>query len=213
MTAHNAGGERAAEYNRPAHSSGTGPELRPIVIFSHPRSGTHLTLDFFRRQFEECRTWKRRGEKMNRLYLSLEAVGSTWRAGRMSREQASSLLRRVKRPLIKTHWAFGAGGVAPDQERGSPPTDFADWLRRVASWVYVIRDGRSVMCSYQLFRACFDPSARWPISQFIRQAPGGVSRGSRGGHRDRSRRVIVVVASSHCCRPSLAPLFCIACSG
>ncbi len=47
---------------------------RPIIIATHKRSGTHLTIDTFRRQFLECNSWKYPGEPLDRLYLSLESV-------------------------------------------------------------------------------------------------------------------------------------------
>ena len=46
---------------------------KPILIASHPRSGTHLTIDLLRKQFQECQSYKRLGEPFDRLYLALEA--------------------------------------------------------------------------------------------------------------------------------------------
>lgn len=47
---------------------------KPIVIASHRRSGTHLLIDLFRRQFRECRSWKLPGERNDRLYVNLDMV-------------------------------------------------------------------------------------------------------------------------------------------
>ncbi|MEL7088470.1 MAG: hypothetical protein AAGL98_08540, partial [Planctomycetota bacterium] len=47
---------------------------RPLVIMSHERSGTHLNIDLFRKQFEECGVWKWPGQALSRLYLSLESI-------------------------------------------------------------------------------------------------------------------------------------------
>jgi hypothetical protein len=149
----------------------------PIVILSHPRSGTHLVLDLLRKQFDECRTWKKLGERMNRLYVPLEAIGSTWRSGRMDEHEARELLARVSRPLIKTHWipACGDCAVPAGLDRGQPPANWTDWLRCRADWVYVVRDGRDVMCSYHPFRASYDASARTCLSDFLRTSIEGRS--------------------------------------
>src|SRR4051794_27731921 len=45
------------------------PERRPVVVASHPRSGTHLLIDLLRRQFPACASWKYPLERMDRLYL------------------------------------------------------------------------------------------------------------------------------------------------
>jgi len=44
----------------------------PILVISHPRSGTHLTIDFLRRQFEECQSYKYPFESQSHLYLPIE---------------------------------------------------------------------------------------------------------------------------------------------
>src|SRR4051794_28399866 len=48
--------------------------VRPIVVVSHPRSGTHLMMDALRLNFRECRAWKRPGEPLERLYLNLDSL-------------------------------------------------------------------------------------------------------------------------------------------
>ncbi len=41
---------------------------KPILIASHPRSGTHLTIDLLRKQFLECQSSKRLGEPLDKIY-------------------------------------------------------------------------------------------------------------------------------------------------
>jgi len=77
------------------------PVKRAVVVVSHPRSGTHVTLDFIRRNFPEfnpsLRLWQSAGE----LYVSLDTP--QWR---------ERLLRRARRSghiLMQSHWV----GVRP----------------------------------------------------------------------------------------------------
>jgi hypothetical protein len=148
---------------------------RPVVIASHPRSGTHLMIDLFRRQFAECRSWKFPGEKLNRLYLSVEALFESGARAPISEAKAISILRRVPRPLAKTHLVLPETEGGPVTRAGQLGRHWIEWLRQRERIVYVYRDGRDVMCSYHFF-AKIDPTARCPIGQFIRQTDGGVSR-------------------------------------
>ncbi|WP_423824252.1 sulfotransferase domain-containing protein [Salinibacter ruber] len=54
-----------------------------------------------------------------------------------------------------------------------------EWLNRQGTVFYIYRDGRDVLCSYQLFRQKFDPDAEGPIGAFIRQDEGGTNRARR----------------------------------
>ena len=65
---------------------------RPILIASHPRSGTHLTIDFLRRQFSPCSSWKHWGESLDNLYLPLEAITAQQKG--ISIEKAGINLKR-----------------------------------------------------------------------------------------------------------------------
>ena len=74
---------------------------KPILIVSHPRSETHLTIDFFRKQFAECKSWKKRGEPLDRLYFALESFAPINKP--LSENIALNILSRPERPIIKTH--------------------------------------------------------------------------------------------------------------
>lgn len=147
------------------------PDRRPIVVASHPRSGTHLLIDFLRRQFPACASWKYPLERLDRLYLNLDPL--LWPRPPISEAKAVAVLRRPPgRPIVKTHAfpdyrtpGFGVEGVFPPA--------VADALRRNATTLYVYRDGRCAISSYRAFAA-----PDMPMSEFLRQPePGtGLSR-------------------------------------
>lgn len=149
--------------------------IRPVVVVSHPRSGTHLLMDTLRLNFRECCAWKLPGEPLERLYVDLDGLIHPSRL--VSWNSAGKVLRRCPRPIIKTH-AF------PDFENfclgggyASVPPVFVDWLRRRADFLYVYRHVRSAMCSLHQFVQGHDPAApEVPISEFIRQQERGASR-------------------------------------
>ena len=148
---------------------------RPIIVASHPRSGTHLVIDLFRRQFRECRSWKLPGERLDRLYLSVEALFVPGSRSPISEAVAVKVLRRVRRPLVKTHLALPELQGAPKTSPGRIGQYWLDWFDRNGRVVYVYRDGRDVMCSFHFF-SMVHPRARCPLAEFIRQDDCGVSR-------------------------------------
>lgn len=141
---------------------------QPILVASHPRSGTHLTIDLLRRQFSECSSWKYPGEPLDRLYLAVEGLIATQK--KISAKTAKSILRRSPRPLLKTHANPRLSHLTQDY------ADLKSWVLQNATKIYVMRDGRSVLCSLHLFMQSFDPTARCSLSQFLRQEANGQSR-------------------------------------
>lgn len=125
---------------------------KPIVIASHRRSGTHLAIDLFRRQFRECRSWKFPGEPNDRLYVNLNAVLDR----KVPVSVACKILRRTAKPLLKTH-------RMPSSNNSDTPQSFTQTeLSRLfenTDIIYVYRDGRDVMTSYHQYRKGFDPEA------------------------------------------------------
>lgn len=141
---------------------------RPVLIASHPRSGTHLTIDLLRRQFRSCSSWKNWGESHDHLYLTLEAITDQQKG--ISIEKALNILSRAKRPLIKTH---------ADPQLSHLTLEYPEiqlWIKNHTDKIYVIRDGRSVLCSLHLFMQSFEPETRCPLSSFIRQKINQYSR-------------------------------------
>lgn len=140
----------------------------PIVVVSHPRSGTHLTIDLLRRHFPACASWKRFAERSDRLYLPLEGLCS---AGVVhTPTTALDTLGRASRPIIKTH-------ALPEFKEWMPDNGhWIDWLRERAKWVYVYRDGRKVMSSFFAGRAGMTKEPSSTFAQFLRQTDEGCSR-------------------------------------
>ena len=70
----------------------------PIVVASHPRSGTHLVIDLLRRQFSDVGGHKWPLEPNDYLYVNLERFRG--RDRKLSPEKAKTILNRAKRPVI-----------------------------------------------------------------------------------------------------------------
>ena len=156
---------------------------KPIVIATHPRSGTHLTIDTLRKQFPPCDSWKWPGERLDRLYLSLDSLLTT--PPQITDQVAGRILRRADRILIKTH------RMPPD---ALPGTNRSFWLLP-ESWmqalmdhtqiIHAYRDGRDVMVSYHAFCQRYDPEARCGLGRFIRQTNHGMSHAKMWAHHTR----------------------------
>lgn len=140
---------------------------RPLLVASHPRSGTHLTIDLLRKQFAEFESWKRYGEGNGRLYFTLEELIAR---PEMNPAKPLAVLKRAERPLVKTHLLPGFG---PLQNRSQ---EWVTWIRSEADMIYVLRDGRQVMCSLHLYMQSFDPATRCSSKEFIRQSKNGQTR-------------------------------------
>jgi hypothetical protein len=141
------------------------------VLVTHRRSGTHLTIDLLRRQFEACDARKRLGEPLHALYLNLDLLLGERRP--LSEPSARALLARARRPIVKTHALPGFASFRPDHAA------FVDALIADADLYSVHRDGRDVMCSLHLYFQAFDARARCSLSEFLRQRDEGASRPRR----------------------------------
>lgn len=145
---------------------------KPVVVASHPRSGTHLTLDLLRKQFPACASYKLPAQPLDRLYLALEALSARPKQS-ISEAKALKILRKAQRPLVKTH-ADPALSHLSDRFN-----DWQQWLKDDATVLYIFRDGRATMCSFHLFMQSYEPSTRCALSDFLRQEIGGESRVKR----------------------------------
>ncbi len=130
------------------------PELQPILIASHPRSGTHLVLDLIRRQFKETRGRRLFGKPLDHLYLNLERLTSDNRP--FTDAMAQKVLSKCSRPLMKTHYLADFSQTWVEEETGRLA---AKWRRIAdeAAVVYVHRDPREVMVSYKQFLSSTHP--------------------------------------------------------
>lgn len=157
--------------------SNTLSDIKPVVVASHPRSGTHLLIDLLRRQFSECNSWKWPLERLDRLYLNLDELKGTEHL--VDEETALHILTRTERPIVKTH-AFPDFEIGfLETHEGDIASDWVEWVKNMGTILYMYRDGRDVVCSYQLFRSSFDPDARCDIGTFLRQEDHGLNRVSR----------------------------------
>lgn len=118
--------------------------IRPIVVASHPRSGTHLMMDCLRLNFAECRSWKFWGQKTDSLYLDLDRVVSHSR--RLTMEQIERSIRRAQRPIIKTHALADFRHVFVGRHDPFSPR-LIEFLKKHASFIYIHRDGRDSLSS------------------------------------------------------------------
>jgi hypothetical protein len=142
---------------------------KPIIVASHPRSGTHLTIDLLRKQFPACASYKLIAQPLDRLYLALEALTAPSQKS-ISVAKALEVLRKAERPIIKTH---ADPALSHLEQRFS---DWQEWLSQEATVLYIIRDGRAALCSFHLYMQSYDPSTRCSLSDFIRQTTNRQSR-------------------------------------
>jgi len=159
-------------------------KTKPIVVATHPRSGTHLTIDLLRKQFRECSGWKLLLERNDRLYVNLDMLLES--APQWPNKTAIKILNRAPRAVIKTHrFPF----TAFTDCNGKSEVLSEDWfstLTQQAQIINVMRDGRDVIASYHLFRQRFDPAAHCPIGEFLRQTDHGMSRVGYWAHHVQS---------------------------
>ena len=146
---------------------------RPVVVASHPRSGTHLGIDTLRLNFAQCRMAKRWFEHSERLYLPLDRFG---RSDTVQLSVIRRLLCATERPLVKTHAEPDLAGVRIWGSVLHLEPELGGWLRRNADLIYVYRDGREVLRSLWQFLGQFVPESRVSFSEFLRQRVQGVSR-------------------------------------
>lgn len=148
---------------------------RPVIVASHPRSGTHLTLDLLRRHFEACRIAKAPLAPLDRCYVNVDEL---LRAGHpLPPARASRLLARARRPPIKTHLLpDGTRLHAPEVYPGRLAEPWRALLTEAEARIYVVRDPRATLASYHEFAASWDPDARGSLGQFLRSEVGGRNR-------------------------------------
>ena len=144
-------------------------EIRPIVVATHPRSGTHLTIDLLRKQFEACQGWLWFGETLHHLYLNLDRLIPGHSPG-LSLDRAQGLLQRASRPIIKTH---SKPEFAKHEDAAK---QFARHIVNAGDVIYVI--GMEGMCYAPPMYGSRSmiPATRCSLAKFIRQMVDGKSR-------------------------------------
>jgi len=139
---------------------------RPVTIISHPRSGTHLTIDLIRRQFGECQSRKTIWESYDKLYLSIEGFLDNRKNGKLTESEALNIVQRCERPIVKLH-AYSVSTL----EKLYP--QWVKWLFK-GDVIYVCRDVRPVLCSLHLYMQSFHLPSRVPLREFIRKPFAGI---------------------------------------
>lgn len=140
--------------------------LPPVLVASHPRSGTHLVMDLLRRHFRSLDSWRLWGLPLDHLYLNIERLGAKER--QFSETLALRIVNRPRRALMKTH--FDAKFlVSWCEDESVPPPE--SWLEVIsqANTVYVIRHPMDVMTSYHQFLSGIDKDiAELDFASFIK---------------------------------------------
>jgi len=140
----------------------------PILVASHRRSGTHLTIDLLRRQFRECDAWKWPGEGLDALYVNLDRLAVHKEP--LTEPRLASLLARSQHPLLKTHALPDLGALRDVQG------PWVDQLEGRAKIVYVVRYGPAVMVSAQRHEARLGQDAGRDLLDYMRLERDGQSR-------------------------------------
>jgi len=75
-----------------------------VLISTFMRSGTHLTIDFIRKNFPTFRTSKRVFQNSTHLYFVLDTVSDYWGGNEQHRRSCIDFLERSKFPIFKAHF-------------------------------------------------------------------------------------------------------------
>ena len=132
---------------------------RPILVASHPRSGTHAVIDFIRKTFPSTRSWRLWGLPLNHLYVNIESL--TLQESRVNKRlaewSASRKFNRPDRALLKTHFLPDFSETWVEEQSGPLGASWREIIDE-AHLVYVTRDPRAVMRSYKTFMSQFEPA-------------------------------------------------------
>jgi hypothetical protein len=130
--------------------------MHSIVVVSHRRSGTHLTIDTIRNNFKDYGREK---------YLNIDKIGDQFEKDRQPisyLEEGIALAPRV----LKTHFLPQVSAYVHSQEK----IDYLTDLFASNPIIYVHRDGRDVMVSLYKYMQTYNPEiAKTSFSEFIRQ--------------------------------------------
>jgi len=133
-----------------------------VLVASHERSGTHLTIDLLRRHFPACSVRMRPLEQAHNAYLSLDRFFENAHRP-MSRGAAEAQLARAPGLPLKTH-------AEPDfHEVGAEHHAFVTDLAERAHKLYVIRNPLKVLCSHFAWMHSWRGEATGDFQDFLRE--------------------------------------------
>ncbi|NET39530.1 MAG: sulfotransferase domain-containing protein [Cyanothece sp. SIO1E1] len=75
-----------------------------VLISTFMRSGTHLTIDFIRKNFPTFRTSKRIFQNSTHLYFVLDTISDFWGGHEQHRRDCLGFLQRSRYPIFKAHF-------------------------------------------------------------------------------------------------------------
>ncbi|MFI4917796.1 MAG: sulfotransferase domain-containing protein [Phycisphaerales bacterium JB060] len=155
-------------HETPASPIPTG--VRPVVVASHPRSGTHMMLDFLRRQFDACCPPFRFGVNPHRyLYFVLDRFCPDHKF-HVGVEPCLRVMRSTEMPCLKTHSLPDFLSAIPEGRRLSVAA------LRQGVVLYCVRDVRAVMASLHAFDRVTGDTETNSLSAFIREEIDGRCR-------------------------------------
>lgn len=133
-----------------------------ITVNSHPRSGTHLCIDFLRRQYSECQIKKTFNKRLDDLYFPFEVLLSEHQDLEHNKKRALETFRSCSHPIVKFH-----GYSEPLLTHRFP-----EWMEFInqGKTIYVYRNLYKVMCSTYIYMQTFENAGKGVnIHEFIRQ--------------------------------------------
>lgn len=137
---------------------------KPVIVCTFMRSGTHLLLDLIHRHFPEFRSWKWPWEPLSSRYLAVDVLLPQWQQKDWGIDHAKRILRRPRRPLIKTH--FTTPGF---QHLSQAYPDLAAWLNKKGAVLYVVRNPiKAIPSTFALYQTTH-PETKNPPDTWVRQ--------------------------------------------
>lgn len=135
---------------------------KPIAVISHPRSGTHLTIDGLRHFFVETHRRQRPRQPVHDLYINLDRLHPDHPYAARESRFRTELAECDQRMIIKTHCSTALEQVSTEHQ------PFARALLDASDIVYVVRDVRPVLASYMALRPLKDADSPSDMHAFLR---------------------------------------------
>lgn len=129
----------------------TSPIMEPaqqphaILVASHPRSGTHLLIDFLRHNFRKTSIRKAALAPLDHLYLNIERTTSANR--HFDEQRQAAILKAAPNPILKTHYDARFAVSWTEDETGVLPASLLGIVESAAK-LYIYRNPAKVMTSY-----------------------------------------------------------------
>jgi len=135
---------------------------KPIIVASHPRAGTHLTIDGLRHFFNETYQKQRFNQSVHDLYLNIDRLDPEHPFSLTPERVKAYCEGCAKRVIVKSH-----SPVEVDQV-GDDCREFVRGVFDASDIVYVARDVRPVLASYMALRPMKFPDSPTDIGTFLR---------------------------------------------